>query len=74
MHATISGFGSTLRRLRSRSTYSQSELAARAGLAVQAVQALEQGQRRNPTAATILALARGLGIPPAKLLDGLSLE
>jgi transcriptional regulator with XRE-family HTH domain len=51
-----------VRRLRSVSGYSQSELARRAGLAKQTLSSIEAGDA-NPTVVTLAAIAEALGIP-----------
>lgn len=48
---------------------SAAELARRAGLAFGTVREVEQGRHSNPTIRVILALAHGLGVPPAALLE-----
>src|SRR5882762_8746263 len=55
-------FGAALRRLRTRSGLTQEELAARAGLSVRAISALETGQRRRPYPHTVRVLATVLGL------------
>lgn len=56
-----------VRRLRSESGYSQSELARRAGLAKQTLSSIEAGDA-NPTVVTLAAIAEALGIPLSYLL------
>ena len=53
-------FGARLRRLREAATLTQEELAARAGLTVKAVGALERGERRWPYPHTVRSLADAL--------------
>ena len=53
----------TLRELRDAARLTQDELAARSGLSQGHIVTLEQGKHRNPTLATIEALARGLNVP-----------
>jgi predicted ATPase/transcriptional regulator with XRE-family HTH domain len=53
-------FGERLRRLRVAAGLSQEALAARAGLSVQAIGALETGRRRRPYPQTVAALADAL--------------
>jgi transcriptional regulator with XRE-family HTH domain len=62
--AEPSAFGERLRRFRHRAGLSQEQLAERAGLAVSAVGALEQGLRRRPYPHTVAVLARALGLSP----------
>jgi non-specific serine/threonine protein kinase len=56
--------GERLRSWRLRTGLTQEELAARAGLAAGAVQALERGVRRAPYPHTVAALADALGLSP----------
>ena len=58
----VEPFGETLRRLRHRAGLTQEQLAARAGLSVNAVSALERGTRTRPYARTREALGRALGL------------
>jgi transcriptional regulator with XRE-family HTH domain len=51
-----------LKRLRAGRGLTQEELAARAGLSVSLVMALEQGKRGNPRLDTLLKLAAALGV------------
>ena len=53
-------FGGLLRTLRLRSGFTQAELAARAGISLKAISALERGERRHPYPYTVRALARAL--------------
>ena len=53
-------FAVRLRRLREAAALTQEELAARAGLTVKAVGALERGERRRPYPHTVRALAEAL--------------
>jgi predicted ATPase/transcriptional regulator with XRE-family HTH domain len=55
-------FGARLRALREDAGLSQEELAEAAGLSVQAVSALERGERRHPYPHTVRALAGALGL------------
>jgi predicted ATPase/DNA-binding XRE family transcriptional regulator len=55
-------FGRALRRLRERAGLSQEELAARAGLSVRAISALERGDRLRPYPHTVRVLASALGL------------
>lgn len=61
--------GESVRQLRALQGLSQEELAERAGLHWTQVQRIEQA-KLNPTLETLESLARGLGVPAAKLLDG----
>jgi transcriptional regulator with XRE-family HTH domain len=51
-----------LRRLRQRAALSQEELAARAGVSVSTIRALEEAQRRRSHPHTLVALADALGL------------
>jgi transcriptional regulator with XRE-family HTH domain len=61
--------GQTIRRLRRQANVTQEELAERAGLSANYVGQIERGEK-NPGALALFALARGLGVKPAKLLEG----
>ena len=63
-------FGQNLARYRERAGISQEELGIRSSLHRTAVGQLERGER-IPRADTLVKLAGSLGIPPAKLLEGL---
>ena len=56
-----SGFAERLKTLRASAGLSQPQLAERSGVPVSALRQFEQG-RREPTYATLLKLARGLGM------------
>ena len=64
----IKAFGDNLRRLRISKKLSQEELAYRSGLVLSQVGRIERGER-GPTLTTMLALAKGMGVEPKKLLD-----
>jgi transcriptional regulator with XRE-family HTH domain len=55
-------FGALLRRLRMDAGLTQQELAERAGLSLNAVNALERGVRRHPYPHTVRSLADALGL------------
>jgi predicted ATPase/transcriptional regulator with XRE-family HTH domain len=55
-----SRFGELLRRWRLGANLSQAELAARAGVSIQAIGALERGDRRAPRSQTVVMLADAL--------------
>ncbi len=55
-------FGAQLRHLREASGFTQETLAERAGLSVNAIGALERGDRRHPYPRTVSALADALGL------------
>ncbi|HEX3510046.1 MAG TPA: helix-turn-helix transcriptional regulator [Solirubrobacteraceae bacterium] len=63
-------FAANLRRERLRQQLSQEALGESADLDMSEVSRLERG-RREPRLGTIVKLARALGIPPARLLDGI---
>lgn len=67
-------FGENLRQLRHTHGWkSQETFANHVGLDRTYVSGLERG-RRNPTLDVIVKLARGLNVPPAELLAGISAE
>lgn len=68
-NANLAALGETVRRLREERDLTQEELAARAGLSANYVGEIESG-KRNPSALVLFALARGLGVEPARLLEG----
>src|SRR5262252_563015 len=55
-------FGAHLKQLREAAGFTQEELATIAGLSVQAVSALERGQRRRPHPETVRALSAALDL------------
>ena len=59
-------FAGRLRALRLAASLSQEELAERAGLTVNAIGALERGERRRPYPHTVRALADALGLSDAE--------
>lgn len=61
--------GRRVNRLRVALGVSQEEFADRVGLDRTYVSGIERGLR-NPTLLVLLRLARALGVPPARLLDG----
>lgn len=63
-------FARNLRAERLRLELSQEALGYACNLDTSEVSRLERSQR-DPRLATIIKLARALGIPPAKLLDGI---
>lgn len=69
--ARTTTFGARLRTLRQRAGIdTPEELAERSGLHPMAIRKIEDGQRAYPRLDTVLALARGLGIGPGELLEG----
>jgi transcriptional regulator with XRE-family HTH domain len=63
--------GANIRRIRRDAGMSQMELSDRCGLHFSEISRLERG-RRDAQLSTIVKLARGLGVPPAELLAGIS--
>jgi len=64
-------FGRRLRELREREGLTQDRLSKRSGLQASALGRLERGQH-EPRLASVLSAARGLGVSPGELLDGLT--
>jgi transcriptional regulator with XRE-family HTH domain len=60
--------GKRIRDLREERGLTQRELARRAGLTPSGVGFIEHGQTRNPSAETVVAIARALGVPVEELL------
>ena len=60
-------FGDVLKELRANKKWSQMELAAKAGLHLNALSNLERG-RRSPSLYTVFVIARALGISASKLI------
>jgi transcriptional regulator with XRE-family HTH domain len=58
----LSSFGALLRRLRKEAGLSQQEVALRAGLSLNAVNALERGVRKQPYPHTVRSLADALDL------------
>lgn len=65
-------FGKVVEGLRNHLNLTQTELAGAAGISNAALSRLERGES-NPTLGTILALARGLGLPAHQLLKAFEL-
>jgi transcriptional regulator with XRE-family HTH domain len=63
-------FAANLKAERLRQDLSQEDLGFRCDLNVSEISRLERS-KRDPRLATIVKLAKALGIPPAKLLDGI---
>ena len=63
--------GANIRRIRRTAGLSQMELSNRCGLHFTEISRLERG-RRDAQLSTIVKVARGLGVPPAELLAGVS--
>jgi transcriptional regulator with XRE-family HTH domain len=65
--------GQRVRALRKGAKLSQEELAARAGLSANYVGEVERGER-NPSALALFAVAKGLTIHPATLLETIEIN
>lgn len=63
-------FAANLRRERERLKLSQEALGFRCNLNMSEISRLERS-RRDPRLATIVKLAHALGVPPARLLEGI---
>lgn len=63
-------FAANMRRERQRLNLSQEALGYRCDLNTSEISRLERS-RRDPRLATIVKVARALGVPPAKLLEGI---
>ncbi|MFI9275214.1 helix-turn-helix domain-containing protein [Kitasatospora sp. NPDC052896] len=63
--------GMQIRRLREEGGYSLEQLAERSGLSFRGLIYIEHGQR-NASVLTLLRIAAGLDVHPARLFDGLS--
>lgn len=63
-------FAANVERLREGRGLTQEQLGWAAGLHQTAIARIEAGERK-PTLPTILKLARGLEVPPAKLFEGI---
>lgn len=61
--------GANIRRERRAASLSQMALADRCGLHFTEISRLELAER-DPRLSTVVKVARGLGIPPSRLLDG----
>jgi transcriptional regulator with XRE-family HTH domain len=66
--------GKRIRHLREERGLTQRELARRAGLTPSGVGFIEHGQTRNPSAETVVAIARALGVPVEELLGEEEME
>lgn len=64
-------FAANVKRLRERRGWTKEEAAWSCGMHPTAFARIESGERK-PTLATVFKLAHGLGIPPAKLFEGIS--
>ena len=72
-HAITAAFGLRVHAIRKEAGLSQEALAEAAGLHSTFISNIERGYRL-PTIATLLRLAKGLGVPPSSLVDGLDHE
>ncbi|WP_314413082.1 helix-turn-helix domain-containing protein [Streptomyces kroppenstedtii] len=61
-------FGMQVRRVREERGYSLEQLAERSGLSFRGLIYIEHG-RRNPGVLTILSIASGLNVAPARLFE-----
>src|SRR5215218_2469263 len=61
--------GKRIRDLREERGLTQREVARRAGLTPSGVGFIEHGQTRKPSAETVVAIARALGVPVKELLE-----
>lgn len=66
----VSEFGARLRALRDEKQLTQVELAERAGLPVQRVFKIEQGNPADPRWSTVCKLAAGLGVEVGAFVVG----
>lgn len=62
-------FGREVRRRREANTLTLEQLAERSGLTPNYIGGVET-QKRNPSLSTVIALAKGLGVPAGELLSG----
>jgi transcriptional regulator with XRE-family HTH domain len=69
--ALASAFGRRLRALRKREGLTQERLARRSNMQATVIGRLERGQH-EPRLASVLSVARGLGVSPGELLDDLA--
>ncbi len=60
--------GKKLRALREAKELSRAELAQRAGISAETIEAIEMKAERDVRLATLRALARALGVQPAALI------
>jgi transcriptional regulator with XRE-family HTH domain len=72
-HAVGAAFGRRFRELRVERGISQDDLARETGLHATVIGRYERGVR-EPRVAMILRLAKGLGVKPGELVDGLTRE
>lgn len=70
-HSTPLRFGREVRRRRKVLGLTLEQLAERSGLTPNYIGTVEN-DRRDPSLSTVIALARGLGVPTAELIGGLS--
>lgn len=63
-------FSQNLRELRLKGGFTQESLARKSGLTKDHISKIERGEQKNPRHETIEALAKALGIDPARLLYG----
>jgi transcriptional regulator with XRE-family HTH domain len=68
--AALSVFAANLRRLRHEQSLTQDDLASRASMDASELRRFESA-RRDPGIRVLVRLARGLGVGPADLLEGI---
>jgi transcriptional regulator with XRE-family HTH domain len=71
MTETGETLGQRLRDLRLRNGLSQEQLAERAGVLIGTIRNWEQGQRSPDALDTLYRLARALGVPMERLVEGI---
>lgn len=69
-HTQVTAFGREVRRRREALGLTLEMLAERSNLTPNYIGSIEIG-KRDPSLSTVLAIARGFGVPPGELLGGL---
>lgn len=59
-----------LKEFREKIDLTQEELARQAGLGLGVIQKIEQGKTKDPSSSRLFRIARALGVPMEKLLEG----